>query len=109
VNGWDAEARALVFPNSRGRIGRHSTFMEHAWQPLLRAAGLRYRKFHSTWHSFATWALEGSEEKGIPPVPIQHVRDWLGHASVEETERYLHVERARHARAVNHLDAYVTS
>ena len=109
MNGWDAEARALVFPNSRGRIGRHSTFMEHAWQPLLRAAGLRYRKFHSTWHSFATWALEGSEEKGIPPVPIQHVRDWLGHASVEETERYLHVERARHARAVNHLDAYVTS
>lgn len=109
VRGWDAEQRVLVFPNSRGKVGRHSTFMEHVWQPLLLKAGLRYRKPHSMRHTFATWALEGNEEKGVPPVPIQHVRDWLGHASVEETERYLHVERARHARAVDHLDAYVSA
>ena len=50
-------------------------------------------------HTFATRALEGNEETSIPPVPIQHVRDWLGHASVEETERYLHVERARQTLA----------
>jgi hypothetical protein len=29
----------------------------------------------------------------------------MGHASVEETEGYLHSDRARQARAVNHLDA----
>jgi hypothetical protein len=34
--------------------------------------------------------------------------DWMGHASVEETEGYPRRDRARHARAVNHLDAYVT-
>ena len=96
-------------PVDWGNIGRHSTFIEHLWQPLLAQAGLRYRKPHSMRHTFATWALEGNEEKGIPPVPIQHVRDWLGHASVEETERYLHVERARHARAVDYLDAYVSA
>lgn len=28
-------------------------------------------------------------------------------ASVEETERYLHAERARYARAVDGLDTYV--
>ena len=39
--------------------------------------------------------------------PILAVRDWMGHASMEETEGYLHRDRARHARAVNHLDAYV--
>jgi integrase len=60
-------------------------------------------------HTFATWALEGSEEKGIPPVPILVVRDWMGHASVEETEGYLRRDRARQARAVNYLDAYVTA
>ena len=38
--------------------------------------------------------MRATRKKGIPPVPIEHVRDWLGHASVEETERYLHVERA---------------
>jgi integrase len=58
-------------------------------------------------HTFATWALEGNEEKGLAPAPILAVRDWMGHASMEETEGYLHRDRARHARAVNHLDAYV--
>jgi len=106
---WDAEARALVFPNTRGKVGRYSTFLEHVWRPLLGKARLRYRKFHSTRHTFATWALEGNEEKGIPPAPILAVRDWMGHASVEETEGYLHRNRASHATAVNHLDAYVTT
>ena len=108
MRAWVPEQRALVFPNTRGRIGRYSVFHSHVWRPLLRKAGLRYRKPHSTRHTFATWALEGNEEKGIPPTPILAVRDWMGHASVEETEGYLHRDRASHARAVNHLDAYVS-
>jgi len=60
VKQWTPEQRALVFPNSRGRIGRYSTFLEHVWQPLLLKAGLRYRKAHSMRHTFATWALEGN-------------------------------------------------
>jgi integrase len=59
-------------------------------------------------HTFATWALEGNEEKGLAPAPILAVRNWMGHTSVEETEGYLRRDRARPARAVNHLDAYVT-
>ena len=106
---WDLEARALVFPNTRGRIGRHSTFMEHVWQPLLKTAKLKYRKPHSMRHSFATWALEGNEEKGIAPTPILAVRDWMGHASVQETEGYLHRSKASHSKAVANLDAYVTA
>lgn len=104
---WRPEQRALCFPNTKGRIGGYSAFLEHVWQPLLAKAGLRYRKPHSMRHTFATWALEGSERRGIPPAPILAVRDWMGHASVEETEGYLHRDRASHARAVNHLDAYV--
>jgi integrase len=104
---WTPEQRTLVFPNTVGRIGTYSTFYEHCWKPLLKKAGLRYRKPHSMRHTFATWALEGSEEKGIAPAPILAVRDWMGHASVEETEGYLHRNRAAHARAVNALDAYV--
>ena len=107
VKRWTPEQRALVFPNSRGRIGRYSAFLEHLWAPLLRKAGLRYRKAHSMRHTFATWALEGNEGKGIAPVPILAVRDWMGHASVQETEGYLHRSRASHARAVDRLDAYV--
>jgi integrase len=105
--GWTPDQRALVFPNRKGRHGRYSTFHKMVWQPLLLKAGLRCRKPHSMRHTFATWALEGNE-KGIPPAPILAVRDWMGHATVEETEGYLHRDRAKHARAVNHLDAYVS-
>ena len=90
-------------------IGRHSTFMEHVWQPLLKAAKLKYRKPHSMRHTFATWAFEGNEEKGIAPAPILAVRDWMGHASVQETEGYLHRSKASHSKAVANLDAYVTA
>ncbi len=96
---WSPEARALVFPNTRGHIGRHSTFMEHVWQPLLKAAKLKYRKPHSMRHTFATWALEGNDEKGIAPAPILAVRDSMGHASVQETDGYLHRSTASTRRA----------
>jgi integrase len=82
---WGPEARALVFPNTRGHIGRHSTFMEHVWQPLLKTAKL------------------------IAPTPILAVRDWMGHASVQETEGYLHRSKASHSKAVANLDPYVTA
>ena len=59
-------------------------------------------------HTFATWALEGNEEKGISPAPILAVRDWMGFSSVQETEGYLHRSKASHAKAVNNLDAYVS-
>ena len=60
-------------------------------------------------HSFATWALEGNEEKSIARAPILAVRDWMGHASVQETEGYLHRSKASHSKAVANLDAYVTA
>jgi integrase len=60
---WTEEQRRLVFPGQRGTIIRHSTFLDHVWQPLLRAVGLPYRKLLSLRHTFATWALEGD-----PPV-----------------------------------------
>jgi hypothetical protein len=42
-------------------------------------------------------------------MPILAVRDWMGHASVQETEGYLHRSRASHARSIEHLDAYVSA
>jgi integrase len=63
LKGWTPEQRALVLPNSRGKIGRYSTFLEHVWQPLLLKAGLRYRKAHSMRHTFAAWALEGRKRR----------------------------------------------
>ena len=44
--------------------------MEHVWQALLKTAKLKYRKPYSMRHSFATWAVEGSEEKRIAPASL---------------------------------------
>ena len=47
-------------------------------------------------------------EPEVPAAPIFAVRDWAGHSSVQETERYFHrVNRRAHARHVEGLDRYV--
>jgi integrase len=106
--GWTEEQRRLAFPGQRGTIIRHSTFLEHIWRPLLRRAGLPYRKVHALRHSFATWALEGDPASGIPAENILRVRDWMGHASVEETERYAHVNSMGATAALDALSELVS-
>jgi integrase len=87
--------RALVFPNSVGRVTRYGTFLEHVWQPLLAAAKLPYRKPHAMRHSYATWLLEEG-------VDLRWVKDQMGHSSIEETEgTYGHLEAERHERRVD--------
>jgi hypothetical protein len=41
-------------------------------------------------------------------MPILAVRDWMGHAGVQETEGYLPRSKASHSNAVANLDAYAT-
>src|SRR5438093_10515922 len=96
---WTPEQRRLVFPNTVGGVTRYGAFHELLWQPLLRAAGLPYRKPHAVRHSYATWLLEAGAD-------IRWVKDQMGHASIGETEgTYGHLVRERHERDVDHLDA----
>ena len=96
---WTPEQRRLVFPNTVGGVTRYGAFHELVWQPLLRAAGLPYRKPHAMRHSYATWLLEAGAD-------IRWVKDQMGHASIGETEgTYGHLVRERHERDVDHLDA----
>lgn len=108
VKNWTPEQRAYCFIRENGELARYPAFLQHFWQKLLKRAALRYRKFHSTRHTFVTWAAEGCEALGIAPAPILAVRDWAGHSSVQETERYFHrVNRRANARHVEGLDRYV--
>ena len=101
VQDWNAEQRALVFPNKAGRIMQYSTFIEDVWQPLLAKAGLPYRKYHSTRHTFATWLLSDGAD-------LRWVQQQLGHASIAQTaDTYGHVQPDRHEAAVNALDQYL--
>ncbi|MCP4728250.1 MAG: tyrosine-type recombinase/integrase [bacterium] len=51
---------------------------------LLRRAGVRYRHFHTTGHTFATMFLT----KGNPITFLQKI---LGHSNIKTTMRYEHL------------------
>ena len=106
LKGWPAETRTRVFSNTAGHPVRYPAFLEHGWRPLLREAQLRYRKFHSTRHSFASLLLHGDQ-----PANLLDVQAWLGHSTLSQTEGYLHRARASKAargRAVAALDRLVS-
>jgi integrase len=45
------------------------------WQPLLSKAGLPYRKYHATRHSYATWMLDAGAD-------VRWVQQQMGHATI---------------------------
>jgi integrase len=101
AKGWTPEQRQLAFPNSRGRIVHHGQFVETVWRPLLAKAGLPYRKYHSTRHTYATWLLEDGAD-------LRWVRLQMGHASIQETaDTYGHCQPERHEAAVAGLDRHL--
>jgi len=100
VKNWTLEQRALVFPTLSGRIVRYSYFLEDIWQPLLAKAGLPYRKYHSTRHTYATWLLSDDAD-------LRWVQHQLGHSTVALTaDTYGHLQPDRHESAAAGLDKY---
>ena len=103
IHEWGPEERELVFPNKVGRVMQYSTFLEDVWQPLLAKAGLPYRKYHATRHTFATWLLSDGAD-------LRWVQQQLGHATIAQTaDTYGHLQPDRHETAVNALDQYLSS
>jgi len=101
VKTWDAGARLLVFPRDDGRPLVYRDFIRSLWRPLLRRAGLPYRRYHSTRRSYATWLLEA----GTDP---RFVQQQLGHSSIAITcDIYGHMQPEKHEHAVAALDHIV--
>lgn len=59
-------------------------------------AGIADFRFHDLRHTFASWLVQAG-------VPLTEVRDLLGHASIEMTERYAHLGPDRLRGAVAKL------
>ncbi len=101
VKAWPPEQRQLVFATAAGRVVSHSQFFEQVWQPLLTKAGLPYRRYHATRHTFATWLLSDGAD-------VRFVQAQLGHASIAQTaDTYGHLQVERHEAVVEGLDRYV--
>ena len=101
TKGWNEKSCSWVFPMWYGHPVRYSHFQSKVWKPLLAKAGLKYRSYHKTRHTFAVWHLENGAD-------LRWVRDQMGHASISMTaDTYGHLIPERHDKAAAQIDRFV--
>ncbi|MGH9825804.1 MAG: tyrosine-type recombinase/integrase, partial [Blastocatellia bacterium] len=83
-----------VFTNPRTST-RYLT-MKTAWHSACRQAGIRDLRFHDLRHTFGTRAADAG-------VPLNAIRDVMGHKSTAMTERYAHATDEGKRKAVEAL------
>ena len=71
----------LVFPGETGNYLDGSA-LRRRYKLALQAAGLRQLRFHDLRHTFGT--------RMIAKADIRRVQEWMGHADIQTTMRYLH-------------------
>jgi integrase len=72
--------------------------VRNVWKKVLAKAGLDYRKFHSTRHTFASLLIAGN-------YPLNYIKEMLGHHSIQMTvDTYGHLIPSESNSAVNSLD-----
>ena len=73
----------LVFPGIAGTYLDASALYRRYKTALVRA-GLRDLRFHDLRHTFGTQVI------GNPRVSILQLKEWMGHADIDTTMKYLH-------------------
>lgn len=85
-----SEASGYVFP---GQEGERMTDVKTAWLELLKTAGIADFRWHDMRHDFASRLV-------MAGVPLNTVRDLLGHSDIKMTLRYAHLAPDSKAAAV---------
>lgn len=63
-----------------------------SWEGALRRAKITNFTWHDLRHTFASWAIKGWHPwQNKKPMPIDRLRTWLGHTSIQMTLRYAHL------------------
>lgn len=83
----------FVFP---GKKGRQFDNTRKSWDGVLKAAGIHNFRWHDMRHTFASKLV-------MAGVPLNTVRDLLGHTTPTMTLRYAHLAPDHKAEAVNRL------
>ncbi|MDP7477642.1 MAG: site-specific integrase [Vicinamibacterales bacterium] len=85
---------AYVFGNA---VGERRVTIKTAWRNTCRRAGIRDLHFHDLRREFACRLLESSAD-------LHDVRDFLGHANITTTSRYLRSAPMRLAQALERME-----
>lgn len=95
LEGWKEQASgtAYAFP---GEEDKPMTDVKTAWLELLKNAGIVGFRWHDMRHDFASRLV-------MAGVPLNTVRDLLGHADLKMTLRYAHLAPNSKAAAVEQL------
>jgi len=90
--GYATEDDDLVFLGEQGAYVDGSA-LRRRYDAAVKAAGLRPLRFHDLRHTFGT--------RMIAKADIRRVQEWMGHADVQTTMKYLHyAPRPEDARLV---------
>jgi len=73
----------LVFPGIAGNF-LDGTALYRRYKAALKRADLRDLRFHDLRHTFGTQVI------GNPRVSILQLKEWMGHADIDTTMKYLH-------------------
>ena len=82
---------------SRGRLFEVTTSFRTTWEKTLKRAGIRKFRWHDLRHHFASRLVQRG-------VPLNTVRDLLGHSSVQMSLRYAHLAPDQRREAVAKLN-----
>ena len=93
IKAWKEQSgtsSGYVFP---GKDGHRLTNVNNSWAGLLKAAGITSFRWHDLRHTFASKLV-------MAGVPLNTVRDLLGHSDIQMTLRYAHLAPDTKAQAV---------
>ena len=93
-NGEELPSDAYVFGNE---VGERITTTKTAWRNTCRRSGIVDLRFHDLRREFACRLLESSAD-------LHDVREFLGHANITTTSRYLRSRPERLVRALERLE-----
>ncbi len=78
--------------------GRRLTTIKSAWRGLMNLAGITSFRFHDLRHTFASnLVMKGAD--------LYSVKELLGHANIETTQRYAHLAPEHKSKVVELLNA----
>ena len=75
--------------------------LQKIWERIRKEAGLKDVRLHDLRHTFASVAVSNG-------IPLYEVGRLLGHASIQSTQRYAHLERERLYDSLNKFSSKLT-